>query len=113
TPGTLGTRELRGPPTAEAIRSQISLEHLHELRVERSAVAALLAELDAVFARNREREVINEKLGLRFVPYELPYCLFCQCNSVVARWLRRLGCRVAGPALEARFAVVAPPKDEQ
>lgn len=107
TPGTLGTRELRGPATAAGVRSQVGLEHLHDLQVERAAIDALLAELDGAFARNQYREVFNKELGLRFVPYEQPYCLFCQCNSLVARWLRQLGCRVEGPALMAEFEVVA------
>jgi len=105
TTGTLGTRDLAGPATPENLEQQIGLVSLLAVPVEHARIAPLLGRLDLHFAREREREVHNADLGMTFVPYPMPYCLFCQCNSMVAQWLREMGCRTRGFSVVAAFTL--------
>ena len=105
TRGTLGKSEFRGPAELDALRAQLAVERVDELQVERTAASALLARLEAAFAEREGESVLNDALGMDFVPHVDGYCIFHQCNSVVAEWLRELGCRVAGCALRADFIV--------
>lgn len=108
TPGTLGMRNLHIAPDPTELAAALPCEQVCTLRVERAAAGRLRGRLDAAFARYADRAVYNRDLNMHFVPYPLPYCLFCQCNSVLAQWLRELGCRVRGTALLADFRVEQP-----
>ncbi len=105
TPGALGTRDLNVPPKLEQIRAVLPVEHLHAVVVSREKAEALLARFDLHLAARGKDEVYNADLGLRFVPYPVPYCLLCQCNSLVVNWLRELDCSVQGLSPTARFVV--------
>ena len=105
TVGTLGTREFDGPAEIDAIRKQIPAQRIHELRVEQDAAAALLARLDQRVSAGADEKVLNSELAMTFVPHADRYCLFRECNSVVAGWLRELGCRVTGSPLSTDFIV--------
>ena len=105
TVGTLGTREFDGPAEIDVIRRQLTTQRIHELRVEQDAAAALLARLDERLTERADERVFNSELAMTFVPHADRYCLFRECNSVVAGWLRELGCGVAGSPLSADFIV--------
>ena len=109
TVGTLGTREFDGPAEIDAIRKQIPAQRIHELRVEQDAAAALLARLDQRVSAGADEKVLNSELAITFVPHADRYCLFRECNSVVAGWLRELGCRVTGSPFSTDFIVQEQP----
>jgi hypothetical protein len=106
TPAVLGRRELPGPPEFDALKHQTQPEALHEAPVERDAAARLMHRLDADFDAGRDQLIENPLVGLSFVPYTPSYCITSQCNSRVADWLREMGCRVTGAALNADFKVL-------
>ena len=87
------------------LAARLAVEHVHEIRVERTRAEALLARLDKAFLSAADRKVENPRLGLTFVPYSTPYCVCSQCNSVVADWLRALGCRITWEGLFADFVI--------
>ena len=68
----------------------------------------LLERLDARFELHRDTSVENPLVGLTFVHDDAPYCLFRQCNSRVADWLRELGCGISGVPIHANFDVRNP-----
>ena len=109
TVGTLGTREFDGPAEIDIICKQIPAQRIHELRVEQDAAAALLARLDQRVSAGADEKVLNSELAMTFVPHADRYCLFRECNSVVAGWLRELGCGVTGSPLSADFIVEEQP----
>ena len=109
TRGTLGTSELPGPAEIDAIRGQLWAERIHELQVERAAALELLARLEASFAERADESVLNNALGMQFVPHADSYSILHQCNSAVADWLRELGCGVGGCASRAEFTVYENP----
>lgn len=109
TAGTLGTREFDGPAEIGAICKQIAAQRIHELRVEQDAVAALLARLDQRVSEGADESVFNRNLDMTFVPHTDRYCIIHECNSVVAGWLRELGCGVSGSPLSADFIVEEQP----
>ena len=77
------------------------------LKVERSAAMELLGELDRRFERNIARAHENTEIGMSFVPDERAYWAADNCNGELARWLRRLSCRVEGLALVAQIEIAA------
>jgi len=105
----LGRRELPGPPTGPVIREQVAVEidRLYELTVERGDVEQLAASLEATYEMNLHTRVHNPAADLEFVHHPRPYTGFHNSNTVVADWLRDLGCRVEGPRLFASWRVRA------
>jgi hypothetical protein len=77
-------------------------ERVFAIAVERSDAAALRERLDAPF-RDRAARIYRNRHGMECVPVPERYCLFHNCNSELARWLRALGCRVRGVVLLANF----------
>jgi hypothetical protein len=102
-----GRRELPGPPTAAAIGEQIAvpIDRLYELIVEGGDVERLAASLEATYETNLHTRVHNPAADLEFVHHPRPYTAFHNSNTVVADWLRDLGCRVEGLRLFARWRV--------
>lgn len=103
----LGTRILEGPPSeADPIPGA---EHHYEIHVEASAAESLLRELEALCAGNGEPPQYNPRSGLNFQPDNRPYSILRQCNSMVAHWLRQLGCQVTGSSITANFVIADEP----
>lgn len=104
----LGRRELKGEASASELRRtvRVGMEELFELRVERSAALDLERELEALFAARLAQRVTNTEYDLEFVPHPERYHLLRNSNHMVARWLRRLGCDVAGPTILSAWRVV-------
>lgn len=96
TQGALGRRSLPFPPRGPA-------EEILLFRVGRAEADALLARLNARFASRPETPVPNPLVGLTFVPDDVDYCATSNCNSVLAAWLRELGCEVSRPSCFASF----------
>lgn len=113
--GTIGTRDLPGPPSEENLRRQFDaigrhppLDRLYELRVERRKRDELLAELDRRWAEQSGTAVFNQKRGISFVRDTTKYSLGHNCNHVLAGWVRALGCAVSGAATTAEVTVRDP-----
>jgi hypothetical protein len=109
TPGALGRREYPGPATADTVRSRVTvnIDTVHEIDVERERIEALRADLDAKFAAAEEvRETLETQLF--FVLHPRAYNWRHNSNTVVAAWLERLGCEVAGPTLLATWRIEQP-----
>lgn len=107
-PGTIGVRDISIPHGRAHLERELPVEHLHELRVERSAARELRTRFDEHFVTHAAELVYNRDLDMRFVPYPMRYSLVWQCNSMLADWLRQLGCQVRGPALLAEFEIAPP-----
>lgn len=100
----LGTRDL--PDFADMPEAYMTGAERHfAIDVEAANVAALLADLDARIAGDGQSLEYNERSRLNFQQDKRPYSLLRQCNSMVAYWLRQLGCRVTGTSITARFIV--------
>jgi hypothetical protein len=98
TQGALGRRALPFPPRVPA-------EEILIFRVGRAQADALLARLNARYASRTETPVHNPLVGLSFVPDDADYCATTNCNTVLADWLRELGCEVSGSACLASFSL--------
>lgn len=96
TPAALGRRILPGPPTLEAVRTQVRvpIEHAWRIEVERARARALDDSLTALFEDNLETRVEQSRYDLELVRHPDAYSLGHNSNHVVADWLRALGCRV-------------------
>lgn len=99
TQGALGRRRLAAAPGRSALRGLVSGEEMLEFRVARSRAEALVADLDELFRRYLDTQVYNPVNDLTFVHGEDDYWCLSNCNHILARWLRELGCDVAGSAL--------------
>lgn len=93
-----------GPITAAALWA----DELLEVEVGGESALALRRRLDEQFRQREEDAVDNRLRGMVFVPGERPYWVFNNSSSVLAGWLRELGCTVRGWALVARFEVREP-----
>ena len=110
TAAAFGRRELVGRPVEADVRRAVvaGAEEIFEIPVERHAVIELQSELEALFAANLDGLVQNRAYDLDFVPHPERYHMFRNSNHMVARWLRRMGCRVSGPTLLSRWKVLEP-----
>jgi hypothetical protein len=102
----LGRKRLPGPvsPDGVARNVRVGVEEAYFLEVETSAARDLIARLDGIFFASIDSRVVNEAYDLEFVPDPEPYTFFSHnSNSVVAEWLRALGCRVEGTPLFATW----------
>jgi hypothetical protein len=105
TQGTLGHAVLPGPAAADHVAASFDNDAIHEVQVERQAVALLLDELEHAYERQRDTEVENQPYRMKFVHQEPRYTYFYNSNHAIADWLRRLGCEVRGPAFGSRWRV--------
>ena len=106
----LGRKHLPGPVTPDAVARQIQvgIEEAHFLAVEDEEARALVDRLDGLFSANFEARVVNKAYGLEFVPHPEPYTLMHNSNTVVAGWLREMGCQVGGTPLLAKWTLKPP-----
>jgi hypothetical protein len=107
TQGTLARRELDAHD-GSSLRQRLPWVTVDEIAVERAPMRALLAELDAAFARHADRVHHNAAWGMDFVPHEDGYCCLWNCNDMVADWLERLGCRVSWVPIRLGLVVAGP-----
>lgn len=106
--GALGRRRLSMAPTRAVAEGALYCREAHEIRVARASADLLAKRLDDRFRKNLETRVYNPVLRLEFVHDEIDYCFFVNCNHVLARWLRELGCELDGSACFSSFRVEAP-----
>ncbi len=92
----IGRRVMPGPMDAAHVKRSLRFDTqaAHLIQVERTCVARLRGELDALFDAQPEAMVENEALDMTFVPHPSPYFLPSNSNHEVAGWLRALGCEV-------------------
>lgn len=102
--GTLGRRPLPGPATLPAMNAQLGAPRVIELAVERGAAQRLAQRLEHTFDSHGPG-LRNDAFDMEFVRVERRYCLFQQCNSTIADWLRELGLRVTGLTISSHFVV--------
>ncbi len=110
TQAALGRRELSEPPTAAGVHRsvRVGVEAVYELTVEAEATGRLRRRLDGLFRANLATRVYNAAYDLEFVHHPRPYTATYNSNTVVALWLRALGCQVRGPLLFSRWRVERP-----
>lgn len=107
TQGTLGRRELLGPPHANSVRERIEgdiIEELLPVVVARADVERLRSRLDEEHRAGAQIALV-EALDLQFVPHPPRYSYFSNSNHAVAAWLRELGCEIEGRAFHSRWRV--------
>ena len=114
TRATLGRRELSGAPADENVRRQIPwvIDAFHRIEVPGESVDTLKSELDGLFVAARPTLKYRADYDLELVTHPQPYSLFNHSNSMVAQWLRELGCEVRGAHLLTRWKVLAPADKE-
>ncbi|MCO6440276.1 MAG: DUF2459 domain-containing protein [Nitrococcus mobilis] len=107
TQGTLGRRALGAPPTLADIdrRVAVPIEQRWEITVERSRVRALRQNLEQIYQQHAKTALMNRAYDLRFVPHPDAYSYFHNSNHMTADWLRRLGCKIEGPAFASCWSV--------
>jgi hypothetical protein len=110
TPSTLARRELVGPAEAAALVAQlrVGVQMIHVLQVDGADADRLRAELDALHAKGADRHRYVAVYDLVFAPYPEPYTWRNNSTTKIAEWLDAMGVEVSGPALVARWQVVAP-----
>ena len=97
TPGALGRQQITStePPITPAALG-VGIEHVYPLKVEHTAVQALLTRLDKKFFSHTEHLYINPTTGMAFVRIDTRYRFDRNSNVRVAQWLKDLGCEVTG-----------------
>jgi len=108
TDGAIGRRFVRGPFTEAHLQPRLAFERLHSFRVRREDAIALREDLDRRYAAHIDSEIYNERHDLHFVRVDEPYTLGNNCNPVLGRWLRQLGCEQRGFALVSDWCIAAP-----
>jgi hypothetical protein len=110
TPSTLARRELAGPAEAAVLLAQlrVGVQMIHVLQVGGADADRLRAELDALHAQGADRHLYVAVYDLVFAPYPEPYTWRNNSTTKIAEWLDAMGVEVSGPALVARWQVVAP-----
>jgi hypothetical protein len=113
TPSTLARRELPGPAEEAALldRLRVGAQTIHLLQVGGADADRLRAALDAVHAQGADRHLYVAAYDLVFAPYPEPYTWRNNSTTKIAEWLDAMGVEVSGPALVARWQVVAPEKE--
>lgn len=106
---TLGRRSLSTRRDADAIRDHLQARRVVAMRVERQSLRDLKLDLTQRYAANIDGEIWNEDYQQHFVPENLRYHAFNNCNHETARWLRALGADVGWVALTGNFRVRAVP----
>jgi hypothetical protein len=111
TPAALGRRRMPGPLTAANLsaRLRVETEEVLYLDVEARDARRLIADLDAIFEKNRAGRIDNEAYDLEFVPHPEDYSAFRNSNQIVGSWLEALGCRLDGAAVFASWRLASGP----
>ena len=105
TAGTLTKQAYAASPHAQLVAFSASV---HEVDVEFEAARDLHRRLAERFAANESTRLGDPGFGMNFVRDDESYWLFHQSSSVVAGWLRELGCEVTGWTLVADYRVREP-----
>jgi hypothetical protein len=110
TAGTLGRRELEGPPLAENIRraTGVGIETVHCIAVPAERIDRLGDVLDTLFNEHIESLHYNLGMNLEFVEIPEKYWFGNNSNVAVARWLEMLDATVGGSTVFANWRVVHP-----
>lgn len=111
TRGTLGRRDLQGPPHADILHERVrahTIDGLFPVTVARADVERLRSRLDAEHRAGAQVALV-ETLDLQFVPHPHQYSYLHNSNHAVAGWLRELGCEIQGLAFHSRWRVQPPP----
>jgi hypothetical protein len=103
--GTLGRRTLAARAETKELRGHVWCEEMHDLKVARADAEALQKRLEERFQKHLDTSVYNAQSGLTFVQDDESYICYNNCNHVVARWLRELGCEVSGSACFSDFRI--------
>lgn len=101
---TLGRRTLPDADALERLHADGWFESSYSLRVERNAARSLLQRLESEYSTGGASEY-NPATGLHHVRNRRSYHMLENCNTVVAEWLRDLGCETRGFSLDARFDI--------
>jgi hypothetical protein len=101
---TLGRRTVQ-PGSDQAIIAQLGdCKRLMNFQASKPDVEMLYADLDARFQRGTPQPpLLSNYCKLYCVRDSESYWLFHNCNNVTATWLKRLGCRIRGPAIYSNF----------
>jgi hypothetical protein len=99
------------PQRAEELpwRLGIGIDEIFTITVGREAVVRLTEQFDALFAANIETLHYNPEPKLEFVKHPRRYTIFTNSNSMIAEWLRELGCEVVGFPLMSKWRIEPPP----
>lgn len=81
---------------------------VHEIDVERERLSALSARLHARYESQRSTEYINERRQMSFVKDDSSYWMWQQSTTVMAGWMRELGCQASGYSLRANYKLRDP-----
>lgn len=112
TAGTLGRHErATGPWGAGGVLLDDLVgyaTHIHEIDAERPKVEALRTKLHERFESQRSTELFNERRQMSFVKDREKYWMWHQSTTVMAGWLRELGCKASGFSLRANYTLHDP-----
>lgn len=86
-------------------RMGIGIDETFVIPVERDAVDRLQQRLGNLFSANLDTRLYNPGPRLEFVQHPKPYSLLRNSNSMIAGWLRELGCEVEGLPLLSKWRV--------
>lgn len=103
--GTLARREHSGTIDEAALARSYIFDSMYELTVGAAEADALRDRLDERFESAIETETYNPRQAMHFVHDERSYTFWGNSNTVLADWLRELGCEVRGPALLASWRI--------
>ena len=102
---TLGRRHVNLKPESPDLINELLADRIMLLRVPRDRAVALRDALGERFDLRANQSLYNQVMELHFIPDPENYGLFHNCNHVTARWLRELGCSVAGSAVTSDFRI--------
>ena len=111
TQATLARRRIEPAASAAGVAEALGaeVEAIYALRVAQPRAEALVQRLNRAYAAGEPERVYDPDTHLGFVPYpDEPYHLLHNSNTVIARWLRELGCEVNGIAILSRWRVQQP-----
>ena len=103
--GTLARREHSGTIDEQTLARSYIFDSLYSLTVGAAEAEALRLRLDERFESEIETETYNPRQAMHFVHDERRYTFWGNSNTVLAGWLRELGCEVRGPALLANWRI--------
>jgi hypothetical protein len=103
---TLGRRHIDGGSDAAILAQLGDCKRLMHIQASQSSVQTLYSNLDARFRREQPQPpVFSDYCKLYCVRDSELYWALHNCNNVTAAWLKRLGCRIRGPAIYSNFRI--------
>jgi hypothetical protein len=109
TPATLGRGELKGPPVAENLASQlvVVVEVIYPLTVDSGRADRLISMLDQLHRAGESEHIAVPAYGLVFAPHPDDYIWYRNSSTVIAEWLEEMDVKVFGWRLLANWRVSA------